>query len=338
MQKTHRIKPNDFLRIILVVVCICTASVFMYKSVIDKISYNRDATTEAFKEEQFKVIWSSLEALYIQAETEVTEISESIEDNILDLSDDQLLKLQQDLTNDTLNQDLHKILNSNMEGKNLNGISNHMNSIVVMTTDGFIEDYNYNRAVETNGSSVRSWELAIDNSYNKELEQDAINKLLNRNSGIIALESYNLTKDDNHIKINELTYESLLEVYLEEGINGLRNYQIFVPYYITDFGDIFGTPDIIHGSKVDNNKLIVVQEFNLYDQVMYKQYNLFNDEQVKEINARYNDLLRLSYVLGITLVTSVIALIIYLCNMYNTLLVDEEEETLIDNNKDVENK
>lgn len=339
MQRTQHIKPNKFLTIILLVVCSFTASVFMYKTVIDKISYNRDATIEAFREEQFKVIWSSLDALYMQAEDEVTDVSKRIENDILSLSDEQLQKLKEDMNNDTLNPDLHKILNSNIEGKKLNGISNHMNGIVVMTTDGYIEDFNYNRALETSGSNVRGWEVAIENSYNKELEQDAIDKLLNRNSGIIALESYNLTKDDSHIKINELTYESLLNVFLVEGLNGLRNYQIFVPYYITDFGDIFGTPDIIHGTKVDNNKLIVVQEFNLYDQITNKQYDLFNDDQINEVNERCNDLLRLAYILGITLVTSVIALILYLCSIYNTLLSnEEEEEALIENTQDDKNE
>ena len=338
MTKAQHFKSKNFLTTILVVVCLFTASVFMYKTVTDNLSSNRQATINAFKEEQFNIIWSSLETLQLQAEKEVTEISKEIEKDILNLTPEELDQLEMDMSNDVLNENLHEILNSNIKNHSLNGINNHMNGIVVMTIDGYIEDFNYYRTTE-NSSNIRSWQESIDRSYNIDLENDAIDKLLNRNSGIIALESYNLIKNDNHIMINELTYKSLLNVFLEEGVNGLKNYQIFVPYYITDFGDIFGNPDIIHGSKIKNNKLIVVQEFNLYDQIMNRHDDLFNDIQIKQVINRYDEVLRLMQILGISLVASVTGLIFYLCNMYNDIVIDEEDdddesEESLSNNKD----
>lgn len=325
MQGTRHIKSRNFLTIILVVTCLFTMSVFMYKTVIDKLVDNRQTTIEAFKEEQFNVIWTSLETLQLQAEKDVTEISKNIEEDILSLSPEELTILEVDMRNNDLNNNLQQILNSNIENHCLNGIKNHMSSIVVMTTDGYIEDINYYRATASdNNNCVRTWETILDNSYNVKLEYDAINKLLNRNSGVIATESYNLIKNDNHIMINELTYESLLNVFLQEGIEGLKNYQIFVPYYITDFGDIFGNPDFEHGTKLDNNKLIIVQEFNLYDQIMNRHDELFNDNQIRQVITRYNEVLRLMYIFGISLITSVTGLIIYLCNVYNILLIKEE--------------
>ena len=288
MKNSKHIKSKNFLTIILVIACLFTASVFMYKTVLDKMSNNRQDSVEAFKEEQFNIIWSSLETLQLQAEKEVIEVSKHIEEDILSLSPEQLLKLEEDMYNDVLNNDLQEILNSSIKNHALNNIKNHMNSIVVMTTDGFIEDFNYYRVSEESDTNIRSWQTAIENSYNPELEQDAFDKLLKRSSGIIALESYNLLKHDNHIKINELTYDSLLNVFLEEGIDGMKNYQIFVPYYITDFGDIFGKPDIVHGTKFDNNKLIVVQEFNLYDQIMNRHNDLFHDSEIQNVIKRYD--------------------------------------------------
>lgn len=325
MQNVQYIKARNLLTSILVIACLFTASVFMYKTVIDKIVDNRQATIEAFKEEQFNIIWTSLETLQLQAEKEVIEISGQIENDILDLTPEDLKQLESDMNQNVLNQNLHDILSSNIKNKSLNGLKNHMNGIVVMTTDGFIEDFNYYRASD-NDTNIRAWESSIEKSYNKKLESDAIDKLLNRNSGIIALESYNLIKNENHIMINELTYNSLLEVFLNEGIHGLKNYQIFVPYYITDFGDIFGTPDIIHGTKIHNNKLIVVQEFNLYDQIMNRHDELFNDNQIKLVIERYDEVLRLMYIFGISLITSVAALILYLCGVYNALVIKEEYE------------
>ena len=333
MQRARHIKSRNFLTIILVVTCLFTASVFMYKTVIDKIVDNREATIEAFKEEQFNVIWTSLETLQLQAEKDVTEISQKIEKDILSLSPEELEILELDMSNNVLNDNLHRILNSNIKNHCLNGIKNHMNCIVVMTTDGYMEDSNYYRATESSDNYIRTWQTALDNSYNVKLEYDAIDKILNRNSGIIATESYNLLKNDDHIMIDELTYNSLLNVFLQEGITGLKNYQIFVPYYITDFGDIFGNPDIEHGIKLDNNKLIVVQEFNLYDQIMSRHDELFNDNQIRQVMNRYNEVLRLMYIFGISLITSVTGLILYLCSVYNALLIKEEYEEEEDENE-----
>lgn len=325
MQKQH-VKAHKFLTTILIIFCLSIAYVFMYKTAIDKIVDNKNITIESFKVDQFNVIWSTLNTLQLEAEKEVTTVSQNIENDILSLSNAELDQLEIDMKNNVLNQNLHNILNSNIKDVNFNDINNHMNGIVVMTTSGYLEDFNYYRAVDKNESNIREWQIDINNSYNAELGKDAIDKLLNRNSGIIALESYNLTKNDNHIMINELTYDSLLNVFMNEGICGLRNYQIFVPYYITDFGDIFGNPDIIHGTKVENNKLIVVQEFNLYDQIMYSHDSLFDDKRIEEATTRYNELLRLMYIFGIALITGVIALVLYLCNIYNCMVSDADED------------
>ena len=334
MQKVRHLKSSSFLTVIFIVVFLFAGSVFWYDYAIDKIVENKEKTINSFKEEQFNVIWAYLENLQLQADKEITEVSKSIEEDILSMSHEELTQLQSDLTNDIFNDKLHKIFAKNIEGVGFNGIKNHMNGIIIMNNDGYLEDFNYHRAVSSNESNVREWETDLERSYNKELEQDAINKILNRNSGIIALESYNLLKDDNdHIMIEEMTYESLLNVYLNEGLCGLRNYQIFVPYYITDFGDIFGEPDILHGSKVDNNKLIIVQEFNLYDQITSNHKNLFNNDLVDNITTRYNDVLRILYIFGISLIASVLCLIFYLCNIYNKLVYHEEECENTDNNE-----
>ena len=325
MQKPRHIKASTFLNVIMYIVVLFAVAVLFYRVIIDKVENNRNLTIQSSKEEQFNVLWTSLETLLLEAEKEVTQVAKDIEEDILALPQVELDRLQEDMSNDTLNHTLHEILNSNIKNENLNGINNHMNGIVVMTIDGYIEDFNYYRANTTNDSNVRKWELAIDSSYNKDLEVDAINKLLNRNSGIIALESYNLAKDNNdHLMIKELTYNTLLEVFLKEGVDGLRNYQIFVPYYITDIGDIFGEPDIIHGTKVDNNKLIVVQEFNLYDQIINDKNNLFNDDYIERVTRRYSDLLNLLYLFGIMLIGMVASLILYLCNVYDRLSDNEE--------------
>lgn len=321
---------SKFFLIMIFVILVFSSSVIFYKGIISLVENNLTLTSEAFKEQQFKTVWASLHNIMEQAEDGVTEVSLKIEEDILNLPEDKLSQLHDDMNNNIHNTDLHNILMNRIKNHNLNDIHNHRNGIVVMTTKGYIEDSNYRRASQhstnENADLFRDWESNISVSFNKELEENAIDKLLNRTSGIVALESYDLVNNEDHIKIKEMTYDSLLEVFLKEGMEGLRNYQIFVPYYITDIGDIFGTPDILHGTMVDNHKIIVVQEFNLHDQLS-NQEELFTNDQVDKLKARYIELLNYLYYFGMGLASAVFGLILFFCVIYNDMmeLYDDEE-------------
>ena len=310
------------------VIIIFSSSVLLFNNIVTIAKSNLEDTKLSFKEQQFKLIWGSLDHLIAQAEVESNKISSNIERDLKELPDNKLEKLREDMDNNVINDDLHHILNTNIKDVIFNNISNHRNGVVIMTNDGFIEDFNYRRArSESNTNNiVRNWDSSINSSYNKELDKDAIDKLLNRTSGIIAMESYDLTKTENHIKIKELTYDSLFEVFCNEGMNGLRNYQIFVPSYITDTGDIFGTDDIIHGTKTDNHKIIIVQEFNLYDQIIINDGGIFGDEEINATDSRYSELFNMLYSFGSVLIAAVCALIFYFCYIYNKIIELEEEK------------
>lgn len=318
-----RSRSKFIFRMIIVVVLVFASTLFACHDLILSVQDNKNSTIKAFKEEQYKVIWNSLKELQIESRNEVTKVSNDIEDDLLDLPENSFLKIQNDMSNGTFNETLHNIFVKNTENHNLNNINNHRNGIIIMYNDGYLEDFNYRRAKGENTGS-RNWDDTISSSYNSDLEKNAIDKLLNRTSGIIALESYDLAGNKNHIKIKELNYNTLLNVYLNEGIEGLRNYQILVPYYITDIGDIFGVPDISQGIKVKNNKIIVVQEFNLYDQVMLNKSELFTNTAVDNIEEKYVNVFRWYYLIGFLMIMSVCLIIFIACFAYNSA-VDHEE-------------
>lgn len=311
----------------MIIICIFVAVVFTYQNIIDTMQENRNSTMASFKEEQFAIIWKYLDGLQTQSTIKVTKVAEDIQNDILSLSDKEFKQIQTDMTAGQENAILHKILIKNIENVSLNSIKNHRNGIIVMSNDGYIEDYNYRRAYKAkDNSTLRKWQDSIDGAYNKELEKNAIDKIINRTSGIIASESYDLIGDENHIMIKELTHDSLFEVYSKEGLNGLRNYQIFIPYYITDIEDIFGVPDIVQGVKTDNNKIIVVQEFNIYDQLVKNHYDdIFNNTKVTEVMYRYDNVLRWLYVFAVLIATAICILMFWACTYYNMIIEQEHK-------------
>ena len=135
-------------------------------------------------------------------------------------------------------------------------------------------------------------------------------------------------------KIKEATYNTLEEVYVNEGIDGLRNYQFLVPVYITDTGDIFGQADTVQGIKVDNHKFIVIQTFNLYDQLISYKPDFGDDDYLHRLNIRCDNILNSLYILGIVVCILIVFIILYFLSIYNALI--EKNSQIHDIVKEIE--
>ena len=198
-----------------------------------------------------------------------------------------------------------------------------------MTTEGIYEDFSYNRAPEDALSEVRDWKYEISHSFNPELEKNAIESLLTHSDDLIVTESINYMgscSTDKHKKISCANYEILKDIYKNEGLEGFKNYQIYVPVYITDSGDIFGKKDIVQGIRQNTHKLIVVQEFNLYDQVeaetsLYDR--LKNNDEYNSIQERYHYATIVLYFLGFCYAISLVIMVLVYTSKYNKY-IDEE--------------
>ena len=78
-------------------------------------------------------------------------------------------------------------------------------------------------------SKVRVWNDEIDRAYNVELQKEGINKIINHAEGLVITEPNNqLPAEKEHYRINSYSEKELRKVYMEEGIEGLKNYQIWI--------------------------------------------------------------------------------------------------------------
>lgn len=297
----------------------------VYSTTIQDIKTTQELSINSLKDEQFANLYNYITILYEDALDSANNTANDIEEDIKDNID--LNQLQLDMDNGIRNENLHEILRKNILHKNLNNISNYRNGIFVADSNGVIEDLSYTRS-STNGES-RSWDNEIKNAYNSALEKDAISKILNQSKDIIIAEHVDLLSNKSHNLINCGTKDELEKIYLKEGIEGLKNYQFLAPAYITDQGDIFGRPDISDGKRCENSKLIVIQEFNIYDQISKIYPELLSDDIAKTLKVQYADILNWLYVLGCLYVVCVILSLIYISTIYNDFierydLIDEE--------------
>lgn len=276
---------------------------------------NMDAITD-LKTESFDNIYQYITELQKDAYDSAREVSVGLEEymrgtNLEDLEH----QLETGEISDSLDTAFHEYTSDIV----FNGVDNSRNKFIIATMRGIIYDSNYKRV---DGRISRSWESEIKSSYNNVLEEEAITRLLDRTDKLIITESVNFLRKDygDHTKITTATYDSLLEVYLNEGLEGFANYQVLCPAYITNNGDIFGQKDIVKGIKMENNKIIVIQEFNIYDQIVQNRPNFLDDSEITDLEIEYSDNISLLYIIGLCFIGFMIVMLIYFSNSYNNYI------------------
>lgn len=300
------------------------AAILLYSAVLSSVKNAKQSAMDQAKDTKFNLIWTqlqlSLEESYANAEI----IAEHIERDIkteFDLTD---LKDALDTNDADAYQRLSKLVAKNIERISLNDIDNHRNSVMVMTGDGIIlEDYTID--LSTKIPAGDNFNKYLDTSYNKELFLDALRKLKIHSEYIIAIENVDYTGNDDHIKVSDVNRNTLKQVFDAEGLAGLQNYEFMTPVYITDTGDIFGTKDIVGGIPQENHKFVIVQTFNLYDQIIRNDHEYADNDYEDSIIERYDDVLVMLYIFGIILVVAIAACILYMMALYN-FITDRYED------------
>ena len=212
---------------ILIISCVFLVIIFVYTNIIISVRKAHEGISESFKETQFENIMLYYDELQISAYNNAVEVAENIEADIR--ANVNLTSLKEDMDNGIIPDEVYDILEENCLDVNLGHIDNTRNGIVVISNDKILIDNNYGRAsiapkdVESNIEGDRNF------NWNKPLYDNAITKIFNKSNSddIIAIETFE-SSNKNHIQIKTATYLNLKEVFMKEGVHGLRNYQFFV--------------------------------------------------------------------------------------------------------------
>lgn len=215
-----------------------------------------------------------------------------------------------------------------LNNRYFNNVNTYDNDIFIANVKGILQDLNYD-ALPEDGHMIRSWEVEKDNNYNKELYDNSVKALINQSTNTLIVVEKVKHDNDNHVTYKTITRDTLEDIYFSEGIEGFKNYIFWVPAYIYDHKDILGVSDIINGVRVDNNKIIVVQEFNLYEQITINYSHLVHNEGLEHVGVLFSEAMRTFKLLCITCGLSGITFMIIACILYNRIMMiinDNEKE------------
>lgn len=339
IKKIKKSKINRLISIILLTLASFMIILTVCDNAILSIKNSRAAAIEDVKKRDFATVWMSILNYIEDAEKQTSGVATNIENDIKNTFDLAELKTLLDNKDPEARQKLSRIFRENIDGVYVGDVNNNRNSIIILegydtiVEDLFVDPDSREEGAVLKDPSSPSLSKYKDTTYNKELFLSAVRKIRTHTNKIIAIEPYNYIKTD-HEKISELNYQNLERVYVNEGTQGLKNYQFLVPVYITDSGDIFGQKDIENGVPRENHKFIIIQTFNIYDQITYHSPDFGDDDYIKRINSRYDRILNSLYIMGIIICTLIVFIIVYFFSLYNILITKEYENIYNSNVKD----
>ena len=257
---------------ILLVLIFLSAGFFHYIFYNMEIDYHNSKLKEA-DEMEANAIWDVVESTIVSsnyiAEHSAIHAANNITKDINAKYDVKTLKQQ--LDGSALEEsEVVSLLYENIKENHLYKIDNNRNTLFILTNNGNIIRAD-NRYKPEKGKLSKSISDEVTETYNPDLAQNSLALLTKHDiGGLIFYEPEYIIDNPNHIKLSTPSLNGLKEVYYNEGLNGLTGYVILVPVYVTNDGDIFGTPDISPTGEINKNyKLIVVQQYSLIDAINF---------------------------------------------------------------------
>ena len=213
-------------------------------------------------------------------------------------------------------------------------ISGNRNNIFVMINGKIVADYIHDNKVYSDyedhepvvmGSSVTPEDIIENGFYNKALSLDAVDKIKKQYKGLIVWQQREPVYYDDIPMYDTFGLKELHEVFTKYGVDGLDSFDILLPVYITEYGNIFGDYDIPGETTLDNNnKIIIVQKLNLRDYIIFRFPNLFSQDTL--IVSRFNHLILMLNIFVIIECLSLIAYALSFISYYNYRITIENDE------------
>ena len=310
---------SKFLVNIVFTLIMCSSTFVMFNILVKTTKDFQVSNISILKDAKFDSIMEAIKQISEDAHEYLIPLSENFMEEIKESCD--MEQLEKDLNRGVINEEFQNLLKSYSYKKYFSNLENDKNDIFIATHDKIIADFSHDTTYE---KITRRWKDEIDSFANPISARNALNKLYIQDDSIIIWERFE-HDNENHRYDKNITTESMRRIYHKEGLEGLKNYQILVPVYITVDGDIFGRPDIKNGIRVENNKIIIIQEFNILEQLEAQYPNIISEKDIEAIKDEYEHMTMHLYVFGIVFTIAIIGVLVSTCTRFNSVLEQEED-------------
>ena len=332
INKTIKTKITAFL--LLLIVIIVTAVLISYSTISDTVHSTLSESILDIRSERFNSIEVFLSQISSDANDTVTDIADNVQDTVVEYYKNNLDILQSQLLSKDY-AELSSVIEPCIKNKFFNDIKTNDNTVFVANVHGILCDRSYSdsKYATDESTTFRTWTEYINSSTNPKLALNAYENIVNKQeSEFIVWESASSNAKE---KYSHIDIDTLRDIYMKYGLEELKNYEILVPKYITEDGDIFGSKDIVQGIKQTTFKFIVIQRYNIYEQLIHEYKAYLAIDEAEELNINTVNIMEKLYLAGVLLVVGLVIVVIAMSTMFNHLYYCGKEDFIIeDDTKD----
>lgn len=273
--------------ILLMITAIIMYSSYLVSALIDR---NKSTSLANVNSTEWTAVKAILDEEITKGALSSDHVANNIKEDVLTTYPDKS-NLEYDLQNISPDSKLFTVFNQNVKGVYLNGVENDNNDIFILSPKlGIIFDLSKNCAIGEYPKTVEK-EISIQN--NQVLANLALNAILSQSTTKYIFWNYLYTPDKySYVKeIDTMSIDTLKSVYDKYGLDGLAYFEFLSSTPIDQYEDILGVPDVSNvGARNSNDKLFVVQGFNLQDAIdtNHPSFELYYDNLRSGIERTYD--------------------------------------------------
>lgn len=211
-------------------------------------------------------------------------------------------------------------------------INRNRNSIFVLCNGKIVANYSYDGMygivykddLIIEGNDIK--DIITNRFYNKRLSLNALDKIEKHSSDLIVWQE-SIPNNANDKVYTSFDWSTIKEIFQTKGIDGFASYEILIPTYITDYGNIFGEYDNNNGEA--NNKLIIVQKLNIKDYftALMPSMDMVSFNRLNEMKNIYSNIQIITNIFEIILYLSIGAYLTFVVFNINRL-IDEINDSI----------
>ena len=245
------------------IIIILASTLYAYEALCDLKAKSTEISDQLI-DDKTDLIITAIGEDYKYAKLQTDAVKRKIVDELNQSYGDDKESMRTDYLSHNIDSRFYQILSSCIANKYINKDSS-ANRMFIATRNEILID----NSLEYFDNSFKSWDILIAESadYKSTLLKKSLNQLNTQDDNIILWIDANQTINniDSIEKLDESISAFIYDEIANNSIDDLKKFSIITASYIFDHKDIFDIPDVESGVFTNNDKLYIIQTFNIGD-------------------------------------------------------------------------
>lgn len=250
--------------LIVIPILIIFVQVYYGLSVVQNAKQATENTINTIKSNKYDLVASVIRENYKHAKLQTDSIKFNIVKDLANEYHGNLEIMYQDYLKRDLSSPFYRIISQAINEKYLNKDSSH-NRVFIASRSHILLD----NSMMFSHNTFREWDSYIDSLEDGRIIKKSLLSMTSDNNDFVLWIDEDNSQFGNVIRddlIDDLTVSEFIKAHvMEDKMKEMGHFSIAVVSFIFDHRDIFDVPDVVDGKIMNNDKIYVIEIFNIGD-------------------------------------------------------------------------